>query len=190
MRCRPWFVLVMVWSPFSMTGAGCTAASDEHTAAQGNDVGSSPEAHSHEDAQTAATTTVTAPSSSNPVASAPSAMPMAANPPPPDGAASKPESPASVPMVETAPSSPPPKQVTELSDQVLATWGSSVCDGYSVASRAAWPWTLEEKLAQIKGPKVSHMSTSGHTTDSKESAIERAKVADANFVVVCLSLGN
>lgn len=85
----------------------------------------------------------------------------------------------------------PPRQLVEnLSDQVLATWGSSVCDGYSVPSGTAWPWTLEEKFAAIGGPKVSHVSTPGHNTDSKDSAIERRKVAGANFVVVCLSLGN
>jgi hypothetical protein len=69
-------------------------------------------------------------------------------------------------------------------------WGSSVCDGYSVASGTAWPWTLEKKLSEINGPKVLHVSTPGQNTDSKESAIELRKIESADFVVVCLSLGN
>jgi lysophospholipase L1-like esterase len=101
-------------------------------------------------------------------------------------------------MPATAPTGSAPAQsdptprvaVTDLSDRVLATWGSSVCDGFSVPAGTAWPWTLEKKLTEIHGPKVLHASTSGHTTDSKESALERSKVESADFVVVCLSLGN
>jgi hypothetical protein len=79
---------------------------------------------------------------------------------------------------------------SELSNQTLASWGSSVCDGYSVPPGAGWPWLLGKKLDEIKGPKMLYASTPGQTTDSKESALERSKVASANFVVVCLSLGN
>lgn len=80
--------------------------------------------------------------------------------------------------------------VNDLSAKALAMWGSSVCDGFSVPSGTGWPWTVEKKLAEIHGPKVLHVSTSGHVTDSKESSVERNKVKSADFVVVCLSLGN
>lgn len=91
-------------------------------------------------------------------------------------------------MPQTSP--PPRDHVTDLSDHVLATWGSSVCDGFAVPAGSGWAWSLERKLAEIRGPDVSHQSTGGHNTNSKESARERAKVASADFVVVCLSLGN
>jgi hypothetical protein len=84
----------------------------------------------------------------------------------------------------------PRKMVDNLSDESLAMWGSSVCDGFSVPSGTGWPWTVEKRFAEIKGPKVLHVSTPGHTTDSKESSLERNKVKSADFVVVCLSLGN
>lgn len=78
----------------------------------------------------------------------------------------------------------------DLSDKTLATWGSSVCDGFSVPGGTGWPWTLQKRLAEINGLKVLHASTSGHDTNSKESSLERSKVRSADFVVVCLSLGN
>ena len=84
----------------------------------------------------------------------------------------------------------PSPVVHDLSDKALAMWGSSVCDGFSVPSGTGWPWKVEKKLADIHGPKVMHVSTSGHTTDSKETSLERAKIRAADFVVVCLSLGN
>lgn len=84
----------------------------------------------------------------------------------------------------------PRNKVDNLSDKALAMWGSSVCDGFSVPSGAAWPWTVEKRLAEISGPKVLHVSTSGHNTNNKESSLERSKVESADFVVVCLSLGN
>lgn len=88
-------------------------------------------------------------------------------------------------------SGPPPRKVVDnLSDKALAMWGSSVCDGFSVPSGAAWPWLVEKRLTELKGPKVLHVSTSGHNTDSKGSALERSKIEPADFVVVCLSLGN
>jgi hypothetical protein len=84
-----------------------------------------------------------------------------------------------------------PRSVTaDLSEKSLAMWGSSVCDGFSVPSGTGWPWTVEKRLAEIKGPKVLHVSTSGHATDSKESSLERSKIESADFVIVCLSLGN
>jgi hypothetical protein len=91
---------------------------------------------------------------------------------------------------QTASNPSPPNVVHDLSDQVLAMWGSSVCDGYMVPSGAGWPWKVEKKFAEIHGPKVLQVSTVGHTTDSKESTVERNKVKSANFVVICLSLGN
>ncbi len=81
-------------------------------------------------------------------------------------------------------------EVDDLSDRVLAMWGSSVCDGFGVPSGTAWPWTVEKTLAEIKGPKVLHVSTGGHNTGSKSSSLERRKIESADFVVVCLSLGN
>jgi hypothetical protein len=84
----------------------------------------------------------------------------------------------------------PGNVVDNLSDKVLAMWGSSVCDGFSVPSGTGWPWTVEKSLAKINGPKVLHVSTSGQNTDSKESLLERSKIESADFVVVCLSLGN
>jgi hypothetical protein len=86
--------------------------------------------------------------------------------------------------------SPTRNLVDDLSGKVLAAWGSSVCDGFGVPSNAGWPWSLEKSMAQINGPRVVHVSTSGHDTNSKESSLERSKIESADFVVICLSLGN
>lgn len=78
----------------------------------------------------------------------------------------------------------------DLSYNTLATWGSSVCDGAGAFSGAGWAHQLEKKLHSINGPIVLHRSTPGHNTDRKETWEERDKVRNADFVMVCLSLGN
>lgn len=88
-------------------------------------------------------------------------------------------------------SDPAPRNVVDnLADKSLAMWGSSVCDGFSVPAGAGWPWKVEKSFTQISGPKVLHVSTPGQNTDSKESMLERSKIEAADFVVICLSLGN
>jgi hypothetical protein len=84
----------------------------------------------------------------------------------------------------------PRKVVDNLADKSLAMWGSSVCDGFSVPSGAGWPWTVEKSFTKNSVPKLLHVSTRGQYTDSIESELERSKIEAADFVVVCLSLGN
>ena len=80
-----------------------------------------------------------------------------------------------------------PKDVTvstllsaKLSDAVLASWGSSVCDGWG-AAETGWVWQLENSLAG-RGPQFWHQSTPGHKTEDKENPSEQQKVVGADFV--------
>ena len=78
----------------------------------------------------------------------------------------------------------------DLADKVLATWGSSVCDGVGADRGKGWTDQLEKYYAAGSGPQLLHRSTPGHKTDSKESRAERNKVLSANYAIICLSLGN
>lgn len=75
-----------------------------------------------------------------------------------------------------------------LRGKTIVSWGSSVCDGWG-ASERGWMWQLEDALIQ-QGAVVLHRSTPGHKTEDKETQSERQKISGADYVIVCLSLGN
>lgn len=75
-----------------------------------------------------------------------------------------------------------------LQGKTIVSWGSSVCDGWGASDRG-WMWQLEGALSHL-GANILHRSTPGHKTEDKETQIEREKILGADFVIVCLSLGN